>query len=69
MTNDSWYQYVVNFSDGFVRSHEDLFDHVPPEWSAYNMPYHFYRNPPSVLVLGSGMGNDVAAAFVTARGA
>jgi spermidine synthase len=27
------------------------------------LPYHFYPHPPSVLVLGSGMGNDVAAAL------
>jgi spermidine synthase len=33
------------------------------EWNAYNVPYHFHPQPPSVLVLGSGMGNDVAAAL------
>ncbi len=32
------------------------------------MPYHFYPNPPSVLVLGSGMGNDVAAALRNGAG-
>ena len=63
MTNDSWYQYVVNLSDSFILSHPRLFRGVAPEWNSYNMPYHFYRNPPSVLVLGSGMGNDVAAAL------
>ena len=63
MTNDSWYQYVVDLSDRFILSHPKLFDGVPPEWNAYNMPYHFYRNPPAVLVLGAGMGNDVAAAL------
>ena len=68
MTNDNWYQYVVNLSDGFIRSHQVLFSGVPPEWNAYNMPYHFYRNPPTVLVLGSGMGNDVAAALRNGAG-
>ena len=68
MTNDSWYQYVVNLSDGFIRSHEELFDHVPPEWNVYNMPYHFYREAAAVLVLGSGMGNDVAAALRNGAG-
>ena len=63
MTNDSWYQYVVNLSDRFILSHPVLFQGVPPQWNAYNMPYHFYRNPPAVLVLGAGMGNDVAAAL------
>lgn len=63
MTNDSWYQYVVNLSDRFILSHPGLFQGVPPESNAYNMPYRFYRNPPRVLVLGAGMGNDVAAAL------
>ena len=68
MTNDNWYQYVVNLSDSFILLHKDLFGGVPPEWNAYNMPYHFYRNPPAVLVLGSGMGNDVAAALRNGAG-
>ncbi len=63
MTNDSWYQYVVNLSDDFIRRHQTLFENVPPEANAYNMPYYFNRKPNSVLVLGSGMGNDVAAAL------
>src|SRR5262249_44089719 len=62
-TNDSWYQYVIDLSERFVRSHQDLLEGVPSAWNSYNMPYHFYANPPSVLVLGAGMGNDVAAAL------
>ena len=62
-TNNSWYQKIINLSDEFVATHPDLFDEVPIEWNAYNLPYHFYPEPPSVLVLGSGMGNDVAAAL------
>lgn len=68
MTNDSWYQYVVNLSNNFIESHPRLSDGVPPQWIAYNMPYHFYSNPPKVLVLGSGMGNDVAAALRNGAG-
>jgi len=68
MTNDTWYQYVVDLSDKFILSHQSLFAGVPPEWNAYNMPYRFYRNPPAVLVLGSGMGNDVAAALRNGAG-
>lgn len=68
MTNDSWYQYVIDLSDKFINSHRDLFGATAPEWNAYNMPYHFYRQPPSVLVLGSGMGNDVAAALRNGAG-
>lgn len=62
-TNDSWYQQIVNLSTEFVRSHPDEFRARPAEWCAYNLPYKFYPGPPSVLVLGSGMGNDVAAAL------
>lgn len=62
MTNDNWYQKIVDLSPPFVHSHPDVFSQNPVERNSYNMPYHFYPSPPSVLVLGSGMGNDVAAA-------
>jgi len=62
-TNDSWFQQIVDLSPEFVMSHPRLFEKIPIEWNAYNLPYHFYPKPPSVLVLGSGMGNDVAAAL------
>jgi spermidine synthase len=68
MTNDSWYQYTVNLSNDFILSHQGVFQGVKPEWNAYNMPYHFFPNPPAVLVLGSGMGNDVAAALRSGAG-
>ena len=68
MTNDSWYQYVVNLSDDFIGKHQDLFGQIPPQSNAYNMPYHFNPHPASVLVLGSGMGNDVAAALRNGAG-
>jgi len=67
-TNDSWYQRILDLSPGFVSSHPELFQKVPIEWNAYNLPYHFYLQPPSVLVLGSGMGNDVAAALRNGAG-
>jgi len=62
-TNDSWYQRIIDLSPAFVSSHPNLFNGVPIELNAYNLPYRFYPNPPSVLVLGAGMGNDVAAAL------
>lgn len=67
-TNDSWYQKIVNLSPEFVQSHPEEFSKVPAEWQAYNLPYHFYPAPPSVLVLGAGMGNDVAAALRNGAG-
>jgi spermidine synthase len=62
-TNDSWYQHVINLSDSFVQSHPQLFGRDGARWNAYNVPYRFYPAPGSVLVLGAGMGNDVAAAL------
>jgi spermidine synthase len=61
-TNHTWFQRVVNLSPEFTASHPQFFSQVPSEWDAYNIPYHFYQRPSSVLVLGAGMGNDVAAA-------
>ena len=62
-TNDSWYQKIVNLSPAFVATHPQLFAGDSLEWNPYNLPYRYYADPPSVLVLGAGMGNDVAAAL------
>jgi spermidine synthase len=62
-TNDTWYQRIVNLSPEFLQRHPDLFDGQPVEWDPYNLPYRFTRSPKSVLVLGAGTGNDVAAAL------
>jgi spermidine synthase len=67
-TNDSWYQQIIDLSPAFVQAHPALFSDLPLAWNAYNIPYHFYAAPPSVLVLGSGMGNDVAAALRNGAG-
>ena len=67
-TNDSLYQMIVNLSPEFVESHAATFRRHPLDQNAYNMPYRFYPAPPSVLVLGSGMGNDVAAALRNGAG-
>jgi spermidine synthase len=67
-TNDSWYQQILDLSPKFVEAHPWLFQEVPVQWNAYNIPYHFYDQPASVLILGSGMGNDVAAALRNGSG-
>lgn len=67
-TNNSRYQQIIDLSDDFVAAHEDLLQGVPIERNAYNLPYRFYPAPPSVLVLGAGMGNDVAAALRNGAG-
>jgi spermidine synthase len=67
-TNNSSYQTVVDLSPQFVQAHADEFRQHPIDENAYNMPYRFFPSPPSVLVLGSGMGNDVAAALRNGAG-
>ena len=67
-TNDSWYQKVINLSPDFVAAHPEVFTRFPATQNSYNMPYYFYPSPPSVLVLGAGMGNDVAAALRNGAG-
>jgi spermidine synthase len=67
-TNSSWYQQILNLSSGFVATHPEFFKQAPVKWNAYNVPYHFYPDPPSVLVLGAGTGNDVAAALRNGAG-
>jgi spermidine synthase len=67
-TNDNWYQQMLNLSPQFVARHPELFQTNPIEWNAYNLPYHFYPNPPRVLVLGAGTGNDVAASLRNGAG-
>jgi hypothetical protein len=62
-TNDSWYQQILNLSPNFLARHAELSGGLDPRWNAYNVPYQFAPAPGSVLVLGSGMGNDVAAAL------
>jgi spermidine synthase len=62
-TNDSWYQHILNYSPDFLKRHPDLPSGQPVEWDPYNLPYRFSPSPRSVLVLGAGTGNDVAAAL------
>ena len=62
-TNDSWYQQIVNLSPDFLDRHKDLIGKENPKFNPYNAPYLFMASPQSVLVLGAGMGNDVAAAL------
>jgi len=67
-TNDSWYQKILNLSADFVQRHPEKFKDQPIEWNTYNLPYRFSPAPPSVLVLGAGTGNDVAAALRNGAG-
>src|SRR5207244_1536849 len=57
-----------DLSPEFVAAHPQFFKDEPIQWNPYNIPYHFYARPESVLILGSGMGNDVAAALRNGAG-
>src|SRR5215472_7257972 len=48
-TNSTWYQHIINLSPDFVAHHQRLFTQAGPEWESYNLPYHFYGQPPAVL--------------------
>lgn len=67
-TNGTWYQKVINLSDDFIRRHPELSTGLPASLNSYNLPYRFEPHPASVLILGSGMGNDVAAALRNGAG-
>ncbi len=74
-TNSTFYQDTLNLSDSFVAAHPNYHaDEIAPndklsdEAGHYNLPYRFYPHPSSVLVLGSGTGNDVAAAVRNGAG-
>ncbi|HEV8435686.1 MAG TPA: methyltransferase domain-containing protein [Thermoanaerobaculia bacterium] len=63
-TNGSWYQQVLDLRPEFAARHPELFQRIPLALSSYNLPYRFAPRPlHSVLILGAGMGNDVAAAL------
>ena len=60
--NHTGYQVVVNLSPDFLDRHPGLLDEAPDE-NPYNLPFRFTSPNPSVLIVGSGTGNDVAAAL------
>jgi len=60
--NHTGYQVVVNLSPDFLARHPALLTEAPDD-NPYNLPFHFAPPNPRVLIVGSGTGNDVAAAF------
>jgi SAM-dependent methyltransferase len=61
-TNHAGYQYIVNLSDSFLSRHPGLVKEAVED-NPYNLPLRFAASSPSVMIVGSGTGNDVAAAL------
>jgi SAM-dependent methyltransferase len=62
LVNHTSYQTIVNLSPDFLGRHPGLLTEAPDE-NPYNLPFRFAVPNPSVLIVGSGTGNDVAAAL------
>lgn len=60
--NHTGYQYITNLSSEFLDRHPEL-RKQPVDENPYNVPFRFAVPSPAVLVVGSGTGNDVAAAL------
>jgi spermidine synthase len=59
--NHTGYQSMANLSPAFLERHPTLLKEAPDE-NPYNLPFAFAAPSPRVLIVGSGTGNDVAAA-------
>jgi SAM-dependent methyltransferase len=65
-TNGSWYQDILNLNPEWLSSRPGYLDAADAgdlDYHRYNLPYRFKPEPENVLILGAGMGNDVAAAL------
>ncbi len=60
--NHALYQKIVNLSDAFLARHPRAMKEAPDE-NPYNLPFRFAVPDPAVMIVGSGTGNDVAAAL------
>ncbi len=60
--NHTFYQRIVNLSDEFLARHPGVMKEAPDE-NPYNLPFRFAAPNPAVMIVGSGTGNDVAAAL------
>jgi hypothetical protein len=60
--NHTGYQSLVNLSPQFLDHHPGLLKEAPQN-NPYNLPFRFAEPSPRVMIVGSGAGNDVAAAL------
>ncbi len=62
MVNHTFYQRIINLSDEFLGRHPGLMREARED-SPYNLPFRFVPPAAKVMIVGSGTGNDVAAAL------
>lgn len=60
--NHDYHQKVVDLSPGFMSEYPNA-EPNHNAFATYELPYSLVPNPTSVLVVGAGTGNDVAAAL------
>lgn len=60
--NHVGYQLIINMSHDFLSRHPKMVSE-PLEQNPYNVAFRFAKKAPSVMVVGAGTGNDVAAAL------
>ncbi|HEV3305270.1 MAG TPA: hypothetical protein VGZ91_02420 [Candidatus Sulfotelmatobacter sp.] len=60
--NHTFYQRIVNLSNEFLARHPRAMKEARDE-NPYNLPFRFAAPHPAVMIVGSGTGNDVAAAL------
>jgi hypothetical protein len=62
VTNHIWHQWAADVSPDFLRRYPEAKpNRYLPEY--YGIPYRLVPHPRTVLILGAGTGNDVAAAL------
>jgi hypothetical protein len=61
--NNTLYQYVLDLSDANLDRAAKPLPAAERPFYYYNLPYRLHEAPERVLVVGSGTGNDVAAAL------
>jgi spermidine synthase len=62
LVNHTVYQRIVNLAPDFLARHPGLLKEAPAD-NPYNLAFRFAAPSPNVLIVGSGAGNDVAAAL------
>jgi SAM-dependent methyltransferase len=63
LVNGVHHQHILDLSDATVHAHPGLFPAALVRYGTYDLPFRLKPHPRDVLIVGSGTGNDVAAAL------